>query len=212
MKNRIIFSSVSLLIFSLMCLSSGTANAVIDGPEGAGDGGWASSYEMRLAETGYGVGLMGGYGVEVGDPPELDIAQVMPSVSFPVTGAVGDGFYRGVLEYKIEGVLGYVDNLNHRGQLGLSPVGFRYNLTGSGGRLVPFVEAMLGAVYLNVPKTIQGTRFNFTESFGAGVRVFVSEGFALEASARFRHLSNAGIREPNPGINTAFVLVGVSYY
>lgn len=174
--------------------------------------GWASSYEKTIAETSYGLGFMGGYGIEVGNPPELDIAQVMPSVSLPMTGAVGDGFYRGVLEYRIEGVLGYVDNFNHRGQLGLNPIGFRYNLTASGNRLVPFVECMLGVVYLNVPKKIQGTRFNFTESFGAGMRVFVSDGFAVEVSGRFRHLSNGGIKEPNPGINTVFVLVGVSYY
>lgn len=212
MKCQAIARSIIALLLLLTCLSSGYADAASDSRDGADMGGWASSYEKKIAETGYGLGLMGGYGIEVGKAPKLDIAQVMPWVSFPITDAVGEGFYRGVIEYRVEGVLGYVDNLNHRGQFGLSPVGFRYNLTASGGRLIPFVECTLGAVYLDVPKEIQGTRFNFTESFGVGMRVFVSDGFALEVSGRFRHLSNGGIKEPNPGINTVFVVVGVSYY
>jgi hypothetical protein len=171
-----------------------------------------SAYEAVLADSGYGLGVLGGYGVEVGDPPELDIAQVMPFISFPLSGPVGKGIFRGVPEYKVEAVIGYVDNFDQRGQVGINPVGLRYNLTAAGGRVVPFVEGVLGVAYLNVPKKVQGTRFSFTEGIGAGVRVFVSDGFALEVSGRYRHLSNAGIRKPNPGINTAFILVGFSYY
>lgn len=173
---------------------------------------WRSSYEKTIAGTSYSLGLIGGYGVEIGDPPELDIAQVMPFVAFPITGVTGEGFYRGVLEYKIEGVLGYVDNWNTRGQFGLNPIGLRYNFTASGTRFVPFAELTLGLMYINVPKKIQGTRFNFTEGFGVGARFFVSDGIALEVSGRFRHLSNGGIKEPNPGINTMFIMVGISYF
>lgn len=169
-------------------------------------------YEATIAGSSYGVGISGGYGIELGKPPSLDFALLHPYVTLPLTGPVGGSFYRGVLEYKIEGDLGYVDSLGHRGEAGLSPVGLRYNFTASGGRVVPYVEGLLGMVYLNVPKTVQGTRFNFTESAGVGVRYFVSDRVSVDVQARYRHLSNAGIREPNPGFNTGFLLVGISYY
>jgi len=184
--------------------------AVMD--EGGASSGAGGGYEATIAGSGYGFGMLGGYGIEMGKPPSLDFALLHPYVTLPLTGPVGGSFYRGVLEYKIEGGLGYVDNLSHRGEAGLSPVGLRYNFTASGGRLVPYVEGTLGMVYLNVPKTLQGTRFNFTESAGVGVRYFVSDRVSVDIQARYRHLSNAGIREPNPGFNTGFLLVGISYY
>ena len=172
----------------------------------------ATSVETTLSTTSYSVGLQGGYGLEIGKPPNLDIVELHPSVAFPITNAVGSSFYRGVLEYKIEPFFGLIVNRNDRGEAGLSPIGFRYNFTGLGCRAVPFFEGLLGVVYLNVSKDIQSTRFNFTESAGAGMRVFVSDRVALDVSARFRHASNAGIRHPNHGFNTGYLLLGVDYY
>lgn len=185
-----------------------TPSATAWAEDGSGD---VTVCEAAITGSSYGLGVMGGYGMDTSGPPRLDVVEVKPFVTFPMTGVVGSGFYRGVLEYKVEASLGYITTLNNRGLLGISPVGLRYNLT-SAGRLAPFVEGQLGVAYADIPKHIQGTRFSFTESAGIGFRYFVSERTAVELSGRFRHLSNAGIKEPNPGINDVYVLIGVSYY
>jgi Lipid A 3-O-deacylase (PagL) len=177
----------------------------------AGGGGDAGVCETAITGSSYGLGVMGGYGFDTSGPPRIDVVEVIPYVSFPLTGVVGEGFFRGVLEYKAEATLGVIPTLNDRGLIGLSPVGIRYNLT-SAGRLVPFVEGHLGVAYADIPKHIQGTRFSFTESAGIGFRYFVGDKTAVELSGRFRHLSNAGMKEPNPGINDVYVLFGVSFY
>jgi len=171
-----------------------------------------SAVESRIMNSRYSLGLSGMHGWELDGSPQLDFTEVDPSVCFPLSGVMGSSFYRGVLEYKAEAVLGVVTNLSDRGILGLSPVGIRYNFTVLGGRLVPYVDGTLGAVYLNVHRDIQGTRFNFIETVGAGVRYFVTDGLALGAGFRYRHLSNADIRKPNHGLDTGFVVVGLSYY
>jgi len=170
-------------------------------------------YEMILAKSGITWGCSTSYGIDLDGPPHVELVEVAaPSLSIPLTDAVGRSFYRGVLDYRVEGIFGLVTNMNDRGEAGLSPIGFRYYLTGLDGRVNPFVEGMMGAVYLNVPGFVQGTRFNFVEGSGAGVAVFVTDRAALDIRLRYRHLSNAGIKGPNSGVTSGFLTVGMSYY
>lgn len=171
-----------------------------------------SPYESRITDTSYGYGIIAGYGFNVGDPWDLDFLVANPYVTVPLSRPMGGSFYRGVLEYKGELNLGVVVNQDDSAAVGLSPIGLRYNFTSPGGKLVPYVEGLVGGVYLDVPKYVQGTRFNFTETVGAGARYFVSEKSAIEVQARYHHISNAGMRKPNHGINAVMLLVGVSFY
>lgn len=87
-------------------------------------------------------------------------------------------------------------------EIALTPV-FRY----SRARRGPYVEAGVGAhilsttlVHLEAPFS---THFQFGDHLGAGYR------FAkYDLGVRLQHLSNAGIRNPNPGIN--FLLIRVA--
>lgn len=171
--------------------------------------------EDIIANTGYSIGMAAGYGVGVevfGAHNHADFVHVLPSVSFPLSGVMGGSFYRGVLEYKIEPVFGLMTNLDNRVEAGLSPVGLRYNFTALDGPAVPYFEVLLGGVYINTPRGVHAEGFNFIESAAVGVRYFLTERTAVDIGARFRHLSNAGIREPNGGLNNVFLLVGLSYY
>ena len=87
-------------------------------------------------------------------------------------------------------------------EVGLTPV-FRYSRRHRG----PYVEAAIGAHVLSTT-SVHGdapfsTHFQFGDHVGAGYR------FAkYDVGMRIQHLSNAGIRNPNPGIN--FLLVRVA--
>jgi opacity protein-like surface antigen len=179
---------------------------------GAGASG-NSALEERLVSNDYSVGLTVDRGWSLNHGARgLDFYEAMPSVTFPISGVMGRSFYRGMFEYKVEGLVGVVTNRSDRGIAGLSPVGLRYNFTPVGAKVSPYIEGLLGGVYLNVHRDVQGTRFNFIESIGAGVNCFATEKLAFNIGFRYRHLSNADIREPNKGANTAFLVLGLSYF
>ncbi len=161
------------------------------------------------------VGIQGGYGDKAWDNHDfrLNTALLQPYFTLPVTGVVmKDWITRGVLEYKLEVPLGLITTLDDRGMAGLSPLGFRYNFTGLRDRLVPYASASLGMVYLDVPRRVQGTRYNFVANAAVGAQYFISGKWAIGAECRFLHLSNAGIREPNRGQNYLMGLVEIGRY
>jgi lipid A 3-O-deacylase len=83
----------------------------------------------------------------------------------------------------------------------LTPV-FRYErLASTGAR--PYVEAAIGFHMLSdlriSPRRVFSTRFQFGDHVGIGVRF--GERQRHDLSLRLQHVSNGGIRRPNPGIN-----------
>lgn len=89
---------------------------------------------------------------------------------------------------------------SHLVQLIFTPV-VRY--TPDGGSAPWFIEGGIGATYMNKIYVTEGkafsTRFNFGDQIAVGV-VFGPQR-EYEASLRFEHFSNAGIKRPNPGEN-----------
>lgn len=85
-------------------------------------------------------------------------------------------------------------------ELGFSPI---LRLEKRGGAWVPFVEASVGARVLSHASTSDqhqlSTAFQFSDMIGVGVAFGPKQ--AAEAGFRFQHISNAGIKEPNPGSN-----------
>lgn len=171
-----------------------------------------NTIEDRIANTGFSYGVDAGYGVRLWDHGRsIDIAQGALHIAFPLMRPMGRSWYRGVFEYRVELQGGFITNFDDRAFVGISPIGLRYNFT-TAGKLVPYVEGLLGGAYTDVPRYVQGSRFNFTEMAGVGAQYFMTPGTALNLQARYMHLSNAGIREPNIGINEGFLLVGISFY
>ena len=74
-----------------------------------------------------------------------------------------------------------------------------------------YAEAAIGAHLLSDldvgDHTELGTRFQFGDHIGAGMRF--GEGGRYDVGVRLQHLSNAGLRDPNPGVN--FLLLRLQY-
>jgi len=74
---------------------------------------------------------------------------------------------------------------------------------------IPFVEASIGVRLLTATRTSEShefsTAFQFGEYLGAGVAFGKDMRFAV--GYRFQHISNGGIKQPNPGttFNTVYV-------
>ena len=67
-------------------------------------------------------------------------------------------------------------------------------------------------IYEPIGRHVQGTNFNFIIQTGLGVQYFLDERHAINVQYRYRHISNAHIKDPNSSINTSFILVGYSFF
>ncbi len=116
--------------------------------------------------------------------------------------------------WMIEPWIAYVNDAHGRHktesfEIGLNALFIR--LVYGDGVLRPFIEAGEGAVYTDLRKQDLGTRLQFTSTIGAGLEYAISPDAAVGLQVRFRHMSNAGMASSNPGINTIFGLIGVSF-
>jgi lipid A 3-O-deacylase len=72
-------------------------------------------------------------------------------------------------------------------------------------------EIGTGPAYLGIHTREQGgAGVNFLSQLGFGTRIDMSETLSLNLGYRFRHLSCAGIRQPNSGINSNLLTMGLS--
>ncbi len=84
---------------------------------------------------------------------------------------------------------------------GLTPI-FRIRPAGDKAMLTPYVEGGVGFHYLSGIKAAGrniSTNFQFGDHLAAGF--LLGPGGRLDIAYKFQHLSNAGIRRPNAGVN-----------
>ena len=86
---------------------------------------------------------------------------------------------------------------------------YAYPLT---DKFYPFVAVGTGPYYTSLSTYEQGTQFNFISQGGAGISYFFKENVSLNVEYRRRHVSNAGIKEPNGGIDANAYIIGLSWY
>jgi hypothetical protein len=169
-----------------------------------------------IKDSPYELGFVAGYGWAMdGLSQETDIehAVVMPSLSIPLTEReMGTSFFRGVVQYQIEPVIGYIAVPNQRMEFGLSFAGFKYNFTALESRWSPYSNFGFGVIYEPIGRHVQGSNFNFIIQTGVGVQYFMDEHTAITVQYRYRHISNAHYDDPNSSINSSFVLVGMSFF
>lgn len=122
----------------------------------------------------------------------------------------GDAWYRGNFELLAEGAF-YIPFEPQGGFGGGISAIFRYNFLPE-GRLIPFVEAGPGILITDFGLEDRADGFTFSFQTGLGFHFFLSERTAFTAEVRFDHISNAGIADPNRGLNSGLVLIGVTTF
>jgi len=113
-------------------------------------------------------------------------------------------------EFQLEPYIAYVSSPDANVEFGNSFL-LKFGLVPESWKLQLYGKAGVGMAYMTNHTHEQSTQFNFIESGGVGASYFISDHLALTVEGRIRHLSNAGIKQPNHGINTYFALAGVSY-
>jgi hypothetical protein len=117
---------------------------------------------------------------------------------------------RPLLQFQIEPFITFVSQPNRNIETGTSFF-LKVGLLPESSKFQPFIKAGAGLSYITQHMREQSTQFNFIEQGCVGFHYFFRKNTAFTLEGRIRHLSNAGIDQPNHGINTYFVLGGLSY-
>lgn len=167
------------------------------------------------------LGLLAGHAWGFGDPfasegtenEDVQIALLAPSLGIGISDLWGrDTWYRGSFALFGEGQLWW--NHEPRGGFG-GGVGalLRYQFLALRELgLVPFAEGGAGLGGIDFDLRSQDDGFNFLLQTGAGVHWLLLPETALCAGYRYHHISNAGSRRPNIGINSHLVYFGITYF
>ena len=88
---------------------------------------------------------------------------------------------------------------------------FRYNFT-RWEPLVPFFDAGAGVTLTDIEGPDLSGIFQFHEQVGVGAHYLFAERTAITVQYRFMHISNAGIRLPNLGVNANIFSAGITWF
>ena len=136
---------------------------------------------------------------------------LMPSWTVTLTEPVGAGWYQGRLALGAEVIAFHTAEPLTAYGAGFTPK-LVYASTGF-GRIRPFLEAGGGPVWTDLGGRVpeQPGQFNFLVWSGIGASYQMTPVWALAAGYRIMHISNAGTRAPNSGLNVGLPFIGLSY-
>jgi len=136
----------------------------------------------------------------------------MPSWMMTVTDPIGDSWYRGQISLGAEMVYIQFQEPFLTHGLGFTPK-IKYTFVAL-DRVRPYAEFAGGPFWTDLAGKIpeESSRFNFVLTAGFGVSYFLTNQVALNVGYRFHHISNAGTRYPNIGLNASLPFGGFSFY
>ena len=132
--------------------------------------------------------------------------------NFDLKNSIGRKFnkYPGLLQFALEPFYSYAWSPDTNMEIGNNFV-IKAGILPQGMKFQPYIKLSAGLIYITQDTREQSTHFNFNEYAGLGAHYFFKKGVAFTLEYRYRHISNAGIKHPNTGINTNFNICGVSF-
>ena len=129
-----------------------------------------------------------------------------------ITEPHGPGFLRGRFEYAVDAAPVFLvfQPTNTAYGAAVNPFAAIWNFDAR-GRVVPYAELGGGALFTNNQVPAGTSRVNFTTAGAVGVH-YLARKITWSADVRFVHISNAGLKTPNPGINTVQLRLGLGWF
>jgi hypothetical protein len=94
---------------------------------------------------------------------------------------------------------------------GFNPLVMKWNFTGA-RRLSPYFELNGGVLFTNHEVPVNTSSTNFMSGAAIGVNLFTRPKRAISLDFRYIHISNAGLSDLNPGINTLQGQIGYHWF
>jgi lipid A 3-O-deacylase len=182
-------------------------------PASIWEGDVGEGFRKRTQQVGFALGT--GLGVRrsvVGASTEAhDLALASVHYGRVLTGVMGpEHWYGGNLEWLAEG-FGGAQYSPRTAYLAGGAAFLRYDFR-TGTRLVPFFDIGGGCVATDIKQPDLSTVFQFNEQGGPGAHYFWRDNAAITVEFRYMHISNASIKSPNQGANSALVYAGMSWF
>ena len=129
-----------------------------------------------------------------------------------LTGPHMPGFLRGRFEYAVDAVPAFFvfQPANTAYGVGFDPLGLKWNFQRN-GRLSPYLELTGGTLFTDHNVPTNTNRVNFTDQVALGTHILGAR-YNASLELRYMHISNAGLANLNPGINTVQVRLGVGKF
>ena len=120
----------------------------------------------------------------------------------------GPGFLKGRFEYAVDAVPVYLifQPKNTVYGVGLNPVNLKWDFA-TRVKVAPYLELSGGTLFTTDKVPPQTSAVNFASGVALGTH-FLGKKNAWALEARYLHISNAGLGDLNPGINTFEVRLG----
>ena len=188
---------------------------VIASPVFAGD----QNFSDRFAKGNTSFGGELGFGHTFNLPPgkdrtDLSFAFIFSNWQKNLTGIIApDSPLQGALYWDVEGGLALLTHRDHEYLLGFSPLIAEYKFLNPERKWAPTILAGAGFSMQNWEEQADyelGSEFQFLLHGGVGVEVFRESG-SYSLNYRLFHVSNAGIRSPNIGLNSHVFSLGLRF-
>ena len=129
-----------------------------------------------------------------------------------ITGPHLPGFLRGRFEYAVDAVPVFLifQPANTAYGVGFDPLGLKWNFERH-GRLSPYLELTGGVVRTNQNVPTGANTVNFMDQAALGTHI-LGEKYNWSLELRYMHISNAGLGNLNPGVNTVQVRLGIGRF
>lgn len=129
-----------------------------------------------------------------------------------VTGPHLPGFLRGRFEYAVDGVPVFFifQPANTAYGAGFDPLGLKWNFVRH-GRFSPYLELCGGVVFTDHDVPSYANTVNFMDQAALGTHILGAK-YNWSIELRYMHISNAGLANLNPGVNTVQVRLGIGKF
>lgn len=129
-----------------------------------------------------------------------------------LTGPHLPSFLRGRFEYAVDAVPVFVVSqpANTAYGAGFDPLGLKWNFQRH-GRFSPFLELTGGVLFTNHDVPTNTNNVNFMDQAALGTHILGAR-YNWSLEVRYMHISNAGLGNLNPGVNTVQVRLGVGRF
>jgi hypothetical protein len=129
-----------------------------------------------------------------------------------LTGPHLPSFLRGRFEYAVDAVPVFLvfQPANTAYGVGFDPLGLKWNFVRR-GRLSPYLELTGGTLFTNQSVPTYTNTVNFMDQAALGTHILGAK-YNWSVELRYMHISNAGLANLNPGVNTVQVRLGVGRF
>jgi hypothetical protein len=167
---------------------------------------------FRKGVSDLGFTLGGGIGLKaLGSTRKHDLVLASIHYGRVISGVLAkDKWYAGNFELRGEIFGGKQISLHDAYIVGATPV-LRYTFA-TGSRWVPFFDFGAGVTATDMKRPDLGSEFEFNSQGGPGIYFFCNRNLAITVQTRLMHISNAGIKHPNNGVNVIRIAGGISWF